>query len=108
LDKSRKLTVPDSGKIAKLSSMEATRLTTLQRELLRFVAIIAGMATAVAILMVILWAAWLVTFLIYVVSCSPIRFFRLRKDHPDYINVSGLLIDVVSVMGPFFVYSILI
>lgn len=38
--------------------MEATRLTTLQRELLRFVAIIAGMATAVAILMVILWAAW--------------------------------------------------
>lgn len=47
-----------SGTIAKLSSMEATRLTTLQRELLRFVAIIAAMATAVAVLIVILWAAW--------------------------------------------------
>jgi len=79
--------------------MEASRLTTLQRELLRFVAIIAGMATAVAILMVILWAAWLVTFLVFVIPFSPIHFFRLRKDHPNYINVPGLLIDVVSVMG---------
>lgn len=38
--------------------METKRLTTLQRELLRFVAIIAGMAAAVAIFIVILWAAW--------------------------------------------------
>jgi len=37
--------------------MEATRLTTLQRELLRFVMIIAGLATSIAILIVILWAA---------------------------------------------------
>ncbi|KAF9554795.1 sodium-potassium ATPase [Agrocybe pediades] len=71
------------GVIAKLSSNEQTRLTTLQRELLRFVAIIAILATTVAIIMVILWAAW------------------LRKDHPDYINVSTLLIDVVSVMVAF-------
>ncbi|KAF9481785.1 sodium-potassium ATPase [Pholiota conissans] len=71
------------GMIAKLSSMEATRLTTLQRELLRFVAIIAGMATLVAIFIVILWAAW------------------LRKSHPAWINVPGLLIDVVSVMVAF-------
>ncbi|KDR70264.1 hypothetical protein GALMADRAFT_255158 [Galerina marginata CBS 339.88] len=71
------------GVIAKLSSNESSRLTTLQRELLRFVTIIASLATAVAVLMVILWAAW------------------LRKDHPDYINVSTLLIDVVSVMVAF-------
>lgn len=33
-------------------------MTTLQREILRFVLIIAGLATAVAILIVILWATW--------------------------------------------------
>lgn len=52
--------VPRSGRIAKLSSMEATRLTTLQREILYFVLVIASLATAVAILIVILWAAWYV------------------------------------------------
>ncbi|RPD63077.1 sodium-potassium ATPase [Lentinus tigrinus ALCF2SS1-6] len=71
------------GRIAKLSSMEATRMTTLQREILYFVLIIASLATAVAVLIVILWAAW------------------LRRSFPSYINVSGLLIDVVSVMVAF-------
>ena len=47
-----------SGVIAKLSSAEQTRMTTLQRELVRFVAIIAGFAIAVAVLIVVLWAAW--------------------------------------------------
>lgn len=49
-----------SGRIAKLSSMEASRMTTLQREILYFVLVIASLATAVAILIVILWAAWYV------------------------------------------------
>ena len=49
-----------SGVIAKLSSMETKRMTTLQRELLRFVLIIASMAALVATLMVVLWAAWYV------------------------------------------------
>jgi sodium/potassium-transporting ATPase subunit alpha len=56
-------------------------MTTLQREILRFVVIIAGLATIVAIIVVILWAAW------------------LRKAHPDFISVPTLLIDIVSVMG---------
>jgi len=47
-----------SGRIAKLSSAAMSLMTTLQRELIRFVVIIAGMATAVAIFIVILWAAW--------------------------------------------------
>ncbi|KDQ14226.1 hypothetical protein BOTBODRAFT_55652 [Botryobasidium botryosum FD-172 SS1] len=71
------------GRIAKLSSSGQTRLTTLQRELLRFVLIIASLATVIAILIVVLWAAW------------------LRRSHPDYINVPSLLIDVVSVMVAF-------
>jgi len=49
-----------SGVIAKLSSAEQTRMTTLQRELVRFVAIIAALAVAVAVLIIVLWAAWYV------------------------------------------------
>jgi sodium/potassium-transporting ATPase subunit alpha len=47
-----------SGRIAKLSSAAPTSMTTLQREILRFVIIIASLATIVAIIIVILWAAW--------------------------------------------------
>lgn len=47
-----------SGRIAKLSSSASTSMTTLQREILRFVLIIASLATSLAILIVILWAAW--------------------------------------------------
>ncbi|EMD41786.1 hypothetical protein CERSUDRAFT_90363 [Gelatoporia subvermispora B] len=71
------------GRIAKLSSHERTRLTTLQREILHFVFIIGGVATTVAVFIVILWATW------------------LRVSHPSYINVSNLLIDIVSVMIAF-------
>ncbi|PIL32102.1 transporter [Ganoderma sinense ZZ0214-1] len=71
------------GRIAKLSSMETSRMTTLQREILFFVLIIASLATALAVLIVILWAAW------------------LHPKFPSYINVSGLLIDIVSVMVAF-------
>ncbi|KAF8603003.1 sodium-potassium ATPase [Ceratobasidium sp. AG-I] len=79
------------GRIARLSNGSANNekksftagLTTLQREILRFVLTIAGFASALAILIVILWAAW------------------LRRDYPDYINIPTLLIDVVSVMVAF-------
>ncbi|KZS91530.1 sodium-potassium ATPase [Sistotremastrum niveocremeum HHB9708] len=71
------------GRIAMLSANSQASLTTLQRELLRFVVIIASLASAVAILIVILWAAW------------------LRRSFPSYINVPNLLIDVVSVMVAF-------
>lgn len=55
-----------SGRIATLSAKASTSLTTLQREILRFVIIIASMAFAVAVLLVILWAAWYVI----VFSCN--------------------------------------
>ncbi|KAH7338220.1 sodium-potassium ATPase [Rhizoctonia solani] len=79
------------GRIARLSTGPSANgkngltagLTTLQREILRFVLIIAGCASAVAILIVVLWAAW------------------LRRVYPDYINIPTLLIDVVSVMVAF-------
>ena len=89
-----------SGLIAKLSSAETKRLTTLQRELFRFVGIIAGMATIVATIIVILWAAWCVDHSLHCRLCLFLAVLvRLRRTFPSYINVSNLLIDVVSVMG---------
>ncbi|KAF6760413.1 sodium-potassium ATPase [Ephemerocybe angulata] len=71
------------GVIARLSNNPNTRLSTLQKEILRFVILIASLALSVALLIVILWAAW------------------LRRSYPGYINVPTLLIDVVSVMVAF-------
>ncbi|EUC60331.1 sodium/potassium-transporting ATPase subunit alpha [Rhizoctonia solani AG-3 Rhs1AP] len=79
------------GRIAQLSTGQNSSgknsltagLTTLQREILRFVLIIAGCASTVAIIIVILWATW------------------LRRVYPDYINIPTLLIDIVSVMVAF-------
>ncbi|CAE7108182.1 unnamed protein product [Rhizoctonia solani] len=79
------------GRIAQLSTGQNSTgknkltagLTTLQREILRFVLIIAACASTVAVIIVILWAAW------------------LRRDYPDYINIPTLLIDIVSVMVAF-------
>lgn len=71
------------GRIAKLSSQSSGRRTTLEAEILRFVTIIASLAIVVASLIIILWAAW------------------LRVKYPNFISVSGLLINVVSVMVAF-------
>lgn len=71
------------GQIAKMSSASPTQMTTLQREILRFIVIIASAATLVAIIIVVLWAAW------------------LRRKFPAFLNVPGILIDVVSVMVAF-------
>ncbi|CAD6589175.1 MAG: hypothetical protein TREMPRED_005278, partial [Tremellales sp. Tagirdzhanova-0007] len=71
------------GRIASLSSTGAPFMTTLQRELLHFVLIIVALAIIVAILIVILWGAW------------------LKKDHPGFITNSGIVIDVVSVCVAF-------
>jgi sodium/potassium-transporting ATPase subunit alpha len=71
------------GRIAKLSSTGAPTLTTLQREILRFIVIIVSLAISIALLVVILWAAW------------------LNKDHHGFINNSTLVIDIVSVCVAF-------
>lgn len=51
-----------SGVIAKLSSAGQAGLTTLQKEILRFVIIIGSFAIGVSIFIVILWAAWYVEY----------------------------------------------
>lgn len=72
-----------SGRIAKLSTGEAPGLTTLQKEILRFVLIIASCALSIAVLVIILWGSW------------------LNKKHKGFITVPVLIIDVVSVMVAF-------
>ncbi|KAI0041569.1 sodium-potassium ATPase [Auriscalpium vulgare] len=71
------------GRIAKMSSASPTQMTTMQREILRFVIIIAGLALLVAVMTVIIWAAW------------------LKPTFPHYITTSSLLIDLVSIMIAF-------
>jgi sodium/potassium-transporting ATPase subunit alpha len=71
------------GRIAKLSATGAPSLTTLQREILRFVIIIVSLALSIALLVVILWGAW------------------LNRSFPGFITNSNLVIDVVSVCVAF-------
>lgn len=68
------------GRIAKLSAGGGGGLTTLQKEILRFVVIIAAIALSIAILVVVLWAAW------------------LRKSYPGYLSTTQLLINAISVL----------
>ncbi|PYH49773.1 cation-translocating P-type ATPase [Aspergillus saccharolyticus JOP 1030-1] len=67
------------GRIAKLTSEPKKGLTTLEKEVLRFVAFIVAIMVAMIILVVGVWAGW------------------LRKKHPDWINVPTLIVDCVSV-----------
>lgn len=70
-----------SGRIAQLSSKaKAQGSTTLQKEIYRFVIIIASIALTLAIIVIIAWAAW------------------LNKKHKGFISVAALVINVVSVM----------
>ncbi|OCK75312.1 calcium ATPase [Lepidopterella palustris CBS 459.81] len=71
------------GRIAKLTNQPKSGMTTLQKEILRFVLIITILILAIVVLTIILWAAW------------------LRKDHPDWINVPMLIVDCVSVAVAF-------
>ncbi|KAE8140924.1 hypothetical protein BDV38DRAFT_239623 [Aspergillus pseudotamarii] len=67
------------GGIAKLTNEPKTGLTTLEKEVLRFVLLIVLIMLTMIIVVVIVWATW------------------LRVDHPDWINVPTLIVDCVSV-----------
>jgi sodium/potassium-transporting ATPase subunit alpha len=71
------------GRIAKHSSKSRTGMTTLQREIFRFVLIIAAAIAFFSVVVIILWASW------------------LRVQHPNFLNISGLVIAVVSVSVAF-------
>lgn len=71
------------GKIARLTSTPKTGMTTLQREILRFIIIICSLMIFFNIVVVICWGAW------------------LRKAHPNWITIGGLIVDIVTVAVAF-------
>ncbi|KAK6458889.1 putative Ca2+ ATPase [Scheffersomyces xylosifermentans] len=71
------------GSIAKMTSQPKKGLTPLQYEILRFVALTSMIIVVLAIVVIILWAAW------------------LRKTYPGWISVPTLIVDIVSVAVAF-------
>lgn len=67
------------GRIAKLSTGDRHKPTTLQVEITRFVYLICSLAAAIALIVVIAWAAW------------------LDRHHKGFITPATLVIDIVSV-----------
>ncbi|PON28873.1 Na,H/K antiporter P-type ATPase [Trichoderma gamsii] len=67
------------GRIAKLTNKPKTGQTALQKEIFRFVLIIATLMIFMVVVIVALWAGF------------------IRHKYPDYISVSTLIVDCVSV-----------
>jgi sodium/potassium-transporting ATPase subunit alpha len=83
------------GRIAKLAGEPETGLTTIEKEVLRFVVLIFIIMVTWIVILASVWCVLCIcTFWI------KLTFFRggwLRKAHPDYINVAALIVDCVSV-----------
>lgn len=71
------------GSIAKLTSHPKKGLSPMQWEIMRFVIFSTSVIFILAVLVVILWFSW------------------LRKDHKDWISVSALIVDIVSIAVAF-------
>ncbi|KAI0402196.1 hypothetical protein F4802DRAFT_379102 [Xylaria palmicola] len=67
------------GRIAALTQEPKTGLTTLEKEILYFVIIICSIMLTMITIVLFVWGFW------------------LRRDHPNYINVPTLIVDIVSV-----------
>ncbi|EPS43128.1 hypothetical protein H072_2880 [Dactylellina haptotyla CBS 200.50] len=67
------------GRIAALAAAPNTERTTLQKEIVRFVMIIIVLMILSNLLVIGIWVGY------------------LRKDHPDWISVPVLIVDIVSV-----------
>ncbi|KAJ5645795.1 hypothetical protein N7490_002167 [Penicillium lividum] len=67
------------GRIAKLAGEPKTGLTTIEKEVMRFVALIFVIMMVWIVILAAVWGGW------------------LRKAHPNYINVPTLIVDCVSV-----------
>ena len=67
------------GRIASLTNKPDTRPTALQKDILRLVYIICSLAAFFMVIVAAVWGGY------------------LRKQHPDYISVAGLIVSMVSV-----------
>lgn len=84
------------GRIAKLTNEPKTGMTTLEREVLRFVVIIVSIMLTMIVLVIILWCVTASTSKFRDTDVRS-RAVWLRKDHPSWINVPTLIVDCVSV-----------
>ncbi|UZJ57002.1 hypothetical protein CBS101457_006322 [Exobasidium rhododendri] len=71
------------GRLAKTSSAPKTEKTTLEKEISWFVITIASLAAGISIICIIIWAAF------------------LRPKHRNFMSVSALLVNVVSILVSF-------
>ncbi|TKY88592.1 hypothetical protein EX895_002581 [Sporisorium graminicola] len=71
------------GRIAAMTNRPKAGLTTLEREVRYFVLTIAAIAVALAVICVIIWGAY------------------LRPKHPEFMSVSQLLVNIVSILVAF-------
>lgn len=71
------------GSIAKLTSTPKTTLTPIQIEIYRFVIMISFVVIILDVVVIILWATW------------------IRHSYRDWISVSSLIVDIVSVAVSF-------
>ncbi|KAN0065286.1 hypothetical protein ACQY0O_001121 [Thecaphora frezii] len=71
------------GRIAQMTNRPKAGLTTLEKEVQIFVYTIATIAIAIAVICIIIWAAY------------------LRPKHPGFMSVSALLVNVVSILVSF-------
>ncbi|PWN42087.1 K, P-type ATPase [Ceraceosorus guamensis] len=71
------------GRLTKLSSAPKTERTTLENEIFYFIITITVLAFTLAIICIIIWAAF------------------LRPKHPNFMSVSQLLVNVVSILISF-------
>ncbi|TGJ78132.1 hypothetical protein E0Z10_g10631 [Xylaria hypoxylon] len=67
------------GRIAALTQEPKSKLSTLEKEVLYFVIIICSIMLTMITIVLFAWGFW------------------LRRDHPDYISVPTLIVDIVSV-----------
>jgi sodium/potassium-transporting ATPase subunit alpha len=68
------------GKIARLTDQTGHKKTSLQKEIQRFVNIIVTGAIIAAVVVIIAWATW------------------LRVQYPNYINLTSLIVNTISVV----------
>ena len=71
------------GQLAKLTNTPDNSLTLLEKEIYFFVAAIVGVMVTMILVIIIVWAAW------------------LRKDYPDWLTVSLLIVGCVSIAVAF-------
>ena len=83
------------GRIAKLTNEPKAGMSTLEKEVLRFVILIVSIMCSMIIVVIIVWYAHLLNFLSF--SRSSFRPSWLHKDHSDWISVPTLIVDCVSV-----------